>query len=77
MPSNKKNPKSRIPSVEETNAGLAKEFAEQDSKAEDSPPKKSDSNAHDTSMRSSSSVAEQAGEMVSDSTAMGSDVSEI
>jgi hypothetical protein len=45
MPDNKNNSKTRIPSVEETNAELAKEFAEQDSSAEDSLLKKSDSNA--------------------------------
>jgi hypothetical protein len=76
VPNNKKNPntKPRIPSIEETNARIAKEFAEQDPKAEDSPPKRGDSNAFDASMQSSSSVAEQAGEIVSDDTAMGSDV---
>ncbi len=50
MPNKKKNPKiSRISSVEEINAELEKEFAEQDSKAEDSLLKKSDSNAPDES----------------------------
>jgi hypothetical protein len=44
MPNNKKNPKSRIPSIEEINAELAKEFAKQDPKAEDLPPKEGDSN---------------------------------
>jgi hypothetical protein len=74
MPNNKKNPntKPHIPSIEETNARIAKEFAEQDPKAEDSLRKRSDSNVIETSMQSSSSVAEQAGEIVSDDTAMGS-----
>jgi hypothetical protein len=40
MPNNKKNPKSRIRSIEETNAELEKEFAQQDPKAEDLPPKR-------------------------------------
>ncbi len=75
MPNNKKNPntKPRIPSIEETNARIAKEFAEQDPKAEDLLPKRNDSNVLETSMQSSSSVAEQAGEIVSDDAAMGSD----
>ncbi len=74
MPNNKKNPsKSRIPSVEETNASVAKEFAEQDPKAEDLPPKEGDSNALNASMQTSSSVAEKVEEIVSEGTAMGSD----
>jgi hypothetical protein len=73
MPNNKKNPKSRIPSIEETNAELEKEFAQQDSKAEDLPPKEGDSNALETSMQSSSSVTEQAEEIASDGTATGAD----
>ncbi len=63
MPNNKKNPKTRIPSVEETNAGLDKEFSMQDSKMEESPLEKGDSNVLETSMQSSSSVTEQAGEI--------------
>ena len=43
MPDNKKNPKPRMLSVEETNAMLEKEFAEQNSKAEESPPKEGES----------------------------------
>ncbi len=62
-----------IPSIEDTNAALAKEFAVQDSKEKDPLSEKSDSNALDTSMQSSSSAAEQAGEIVSNGTAMGSD----
>jgi hypothetical protein len=73
MPNNKKNPKSCIPSVEETNAELAKEFADQDPKAEDSPPppkEEGDSKALDASMQPNSSVAEKAEETVSEGTAM-------
>ncbi len=73
MPNNKKNPKSRIPSIGETNAELEKEFAPQDSKAEDLPPKEGDSNVLEISTQSSSSVAEQAGEILSDGTAIWSD----
>ena len=76
VPNNKKNPntKPRIPSIEEINARLEKEFAQQDPKVEDLPPKEGDSKDLDESTQSSSSVAEQAGEIVSDDTAMGSDV---
>jgi hypothetical protein len=51
MQNNKKDPnaKSRTPSIEETNARVAKEFAEQDAKAEDPLPKKGDSNVFETS----------------------------
>ncbi len=73
MPNNKKNPKTRIPSVEETNAELEKEFAQQESKAEGLPLKEGDSNIFETSMQSSSSVTEQAGEIASVGTATGSD----
>jgi hypothetical protein len=73
MPNIKRNSKSRIPSVEETNAGLEKEFAEQDPKAEVSPPKEGDSKALDESMQSSSVAAEKAEEFVSGETAIGSD----
>jgi hypothetical protein len=75
MQNNKKNPntKSRILSVEETNARIEKEFAEQDAKTEDSPPKSGDSNVLETSMRSSSSVVEQAIGNFSEETAEGSD----
>ena len=50
MPNNKKNSKPRMLSVEETNAMLEKEFAQQDSKAEESPPKGGESKALDESM---------------------------
>ncbi len=73
MPNNKKNPETRIPSIEETNAELEKEFSEQDSKAEELLPKEDDSNVLETSMQSSSSVTEQVGKIVTDGTATGSD----
>ncbi len=75
MPNIKKcsNTKPRIPSVDETNARIEKEFAKQVAKTEDSPPNSDNSKVLETSMQSSSSVAEQAGENVSDDTAMGSD----
>ena len=70
---NRKNHKTRIPTVEETNAELAKEFAEQDSKAKDSLPKKSDSDASNESMRASSVPAGKAEEIAPDVSAFGSD----
>jgi hypothetical protein len=73
MPNNKNNPKSRIPSIEETNARLEKEFVDQDPKAEDLPPKEGDSKALDESMQTSSSAAEKAEEFVSGGTTIGSD----
>jgi hypothetical protein len=73
MLNNRKGSKNRIPSVEETNEELAKEFAEQDSKAKDSLPKRSDSDAPNESMQSSSVPAEKAEETVSDSSPFGSD----
>jgi hypothetical protein len=65
MPNNKKNPKSRVPSIEETNAELEKEFAQPDPKAEDLLPKEGDSKALDESMQSSSVAAKKAEETVS------------
>ena len=47
MPNNKKNNKTRVPSVEETNAALEKEFAEQSSQAGDLPPTQGKSEASD------------------------------
>jgi hypothetical protein len=73
MPNTKKNSKIRFPSIEETNAGLEKEFAQQDPKVEDLPPKEGDSKALDESMQSSSVAAEKAEEFVSRETAIGSD----
>ena len=72
MPSNKKGSKSRIPSVEETNAELAKEFAEHDSKAKNSLPKRSGSDAPNESMQSSSVPAEKAEETVPVGSVFGS-----
>ena len=62
MPNSRKGSKTRIPSVEETNEELAKEFAEQDSKAKDSLPKKSDSDVSNESMQSRSVLADKAEE---------------
>ena len=73
MPNNRKGSKTRIPSVEETNEELAKEFAEQDSKAKDLLLKKIDSDAPNESMQSSSVPAEKAEETVSDGSTFGSD----
>ncbi len=73
MPNIKKNSRPRIPSVEETDAGLEKEFAQQDPKAEDLPPKEGDSKALDESMQLSSVAAEKAEETVSEGTTIGSD----
>jgi hypothetical protein len=72
MSNNKKTPKTRVPTVEETNAELEREFAEQDSKAEDLPPKEGDSKAFDESLQSSSVAAKNAEEIVSDGTTIGS-----
>ena len=73
MSKNRKNNKTRIPTVEETNAELAREFAEQDSKAKDSLPKKSDSDASNESMQTSSVLADKAEEIAPDVSAFGSD----
>ncbi len=58
MPNNKKNPKTRMLSVEETNAALEKEFAEQGSQAGDLPTTQGKSEAPDEPLQSSSVVAE-------------------
>ena len=73
MPDNKKNPKPRMLSVEETNAMLEKEFAEQNSKAEESPPKEGESKALDEAMQTSPSKTEKVEEILSEVNAMGSD----
>jgi hypothetical protein len=75
MPNYKKgsNTKPRIPSVDETNARIEKEFAKQDAETEDPPPNSGSSKVLETSMQTSSSVAEQTEKNVSDDTAMGSD----
>jgi hypothetical protein len=73
MHNTRRNTKTRIPSVEETNAELAKEFAEHDSKAKDSLLEKSDSNAPSESAQSSSVPAEKAEEIAPDISAFGSD----
>ncbi len=66
MPNNKKNSKSRMLSIEESKAMLEKEFAQQDSKAEESPPKKGESNALDESMQTSSVLADKSEEIAPD-----------
>jgi hypothetical protein len=73
MPNNKNNPNSRIPSIEETNARLEKEFGQQDTQVKDLPPKEGESKSLDESMQSSSVVAEKAEEFVSTGTTFGSD----
>ena len=54
MPNNKKNLKSRTPSIEETNARLEEEFAQQNTQVQDLPPKEGESKALDESMQASS-----------------------
>jgi len=73
MPNNKRNTKTRVPSVEETNAALEKEFAEQSSQAGDLPPTQGKSEALDESLQSSSVVAEKSEEVIPDGAAVGSD----
>ena len=72
-PKDKNKPKSRTPSIEETNAKLAKEFAAQNSKAKDSLPKKSESNAPDENMQASSVTSENAEGTAPVESAFGSD----
>ncbi len=59
MPNNKKNLKS-TPSIEETNARLAEEFAQQNAQGQDLPPKEGESKAPAESMRASSVPADKA-----------------
>ena len=73
MSKSRKNNKTRIPTVEETNAELAREFGEQDPKAKDSLPKKSDSDVSNESMQSSSVLADKVEEITPDVSAFGSD----
>ena len=73
MPNNEKNSKPRILSVYETNAMLEKEFAEQNPKAEELPPKEGESKALDEAMQTSPSKAEKVEEILSEANAMGSD----
>ena len=73
MPNDKNNPKAkRIPTVEETNAAVEKEFAEKDSKGKD-PLSKSGSEALESSMQTSPSKAEKVEETLSEVNAMGSE----
>ena len=73
MPNNKKNPKSRMLSVEETNARLDKEFAQQNSKVKESPPKEGESKSLNESLQTSSVLTDKAEEIVSVVSAFGSD----
>ena len=52
---------------------LEKEFAEQDSKMEESPPKEGESKSLDESMQTSSASADKAEEIVPDVSSFGSD----
>ena len=60
-------------SVEESNAALEREFAQQSSQAADPPPPQGESEASDELLQSSSAAAEKTGEIVSDGAAVGSD----
>ena len=73
MPNNKKNSKSRTPSVEETNARLDKEFADQGKQKEESPPKEGESKSFDEPMPTSSVLADESEELAPDISAFGSD----
>ncbi len=73
MPNNKKNSKPRMLSIEETKATLEEEFAQQDPKAEESPPKEGEFKALDESMQTSSVLADKAEEIVPDVSSFGSD----
>ncbi len=59
--------------VEETNAALEKEFAEQNSQARDLPPKQGEFKALEEFLQSSSVAAEKVEENVPDGTTVGSD----
>ena len=59
-------------SVEETHAMLEEEFAEQNSKAKESPPKEGEPKALDEAMQTSPSKAEKVEETLSEVNAMGS-----
>ena len=73
MHNNKKNSKSRTPSVEETNARLDKEFAQQNSQGQDLPPKEGESKVLDETMQTSSVTTDKAEEIVPDVSSLGSD----
>ena len=73
MPNNKKNSKARMRSIEETNARLAEEFAQQNTQGQDLPPKEGESKALDESMRASSVTADKSEEIAPDISAFGSD----
>ena len=73
MPNNKRNTRSRMLTVEESNAALEKEFAQQSSQAADPPPPRGESEASDELSQSSSAAAEKTEEIFSDGAAVGSD----
>ena len=73
MHNNKKNSKSRTPSVEETNARLDKEFADQGKQKEESPPKEGEFKSFDEPMPTSSVLADESEELAPDISAFGSD----
>ncbi len=60
-------------SIEETNARLEEEFAQQNTQVQDLLPKEGESKALEESMRASSISAEKAEEIVPDVSAFGSD----
>ncbi len=60
-------------SIEETNARLEEEFAQQDTQGQNLPPKEGESKALDESMQTSSVPAEKAEEIVPVVSAFGSD----
>ena len=60
-------------SVEESNAALEKEFAQQSSQAADPPPSQGESEASDELLQSGSAAAEKTEEIISDGAAVGSD----
>ena len=60
-------------SVEETNAMLDKEFAQQNSQGQDLPPKEGESKSFDEPMPTSSVLADESEELAPDISALGSD----
>ncbi len=75
MPNDKKNPKpgSRMPSVEETNAALAKELDDDARKEQDSLPQSGESNAPELPPPKAMSVEDQVGSSASTELGLGSD----
>ncbi len=60
-------------SIEETNARLEAEFAQQNTQGQDSLPKEGETKAHDESMQASSVPADKTEEIAPDVSAFGSD----